>query len=233
MKKIFISGISKGIGAETAKKLQKKYEVYGSTSNLQKYLKNMDKSSLSVNNIVEINFNTTLKLEEINLKLNKLPPDINVLINNAGIAHFSPFLESSLAEMKEQMSINFYSAFLLTKQFLPSMVLQNNGLIINILSVAALKAFEFASLYSATKSAMASLFDSIREEVRDNNIKITNIYLGATNTGLWDEKSRIEFGKQMIKPAQVAKVIDSVITLSKEKEMMLEEIIIRPQYGDL
>lgn len=233
MKKIFISGISKGIGAETAKKLQKKYEVYGSTSNLQKYLKNMDKSSLPVNNIVEINFNTTLKLEEINLKLNKLPPDINVLINNAGIAHFSPFLESSLAEMKEQMSINFYSAFLLTKQFLPSMVLQNNGLIINILSVAALKAFEFASLYSATKSAMASLFDSIREEVRDNNIKITNIYLGATNTGLWDEKSRIEFGKQMIKPAQVAKVIDSVITLSQEKEMMLEEIIIRPQYGDL
>lgn len=233
MKKIFISGISKGIGAETAKKLQKKYEVYGSTSNLQKYLKNIDKSSLSVNNIVEINFNTTLKLEEINLKLNKLPPDINVLINNAGIAHFSPFLESSLTEMIEQMNINFYSAFILTKQFLPSMVLQNNGLIINILSVAALKAFEYASLYSATKSAMASLFDSIREEVRDNNIKITNIYLGATNTELWDEKSRIEFGKQMIKPAQVAKVIDSVITLSQEKEMMLEEIVIRPQYGDL
>lgn len=233
MKKIFVSGISKGIGSAIVRKLNKKYDVYGSTSNLQNYLKSADNTALPANKIVELNFGRVLKNEQIELKLNKLPQDINVLINNAGISVFSPFLESSFIEMQELMNVNLYSAYTLTKHFLPSMVLQNNGLIINILSVAAIKPFEFASIYSATKSAMASLFDSLREEVRDNNIKITNIYLGATNTELWDEKSRKEFGKRMIKTAQVAKVIDSIIALSQEKDMMIENIVIRPQRGDL
>ncbi len=233
MKKIFITGISSGIGKAIIHKLSKNYECYGTTKNLAKLSKSLPANIININNVIELDFTKIEGDKNITSVLNKIPDDIDVLINNAGIALFSPFIESKFQDLTEQVKVNFYSNFLITKYFLPLMVQRKQGTIINILSVASLKPFEFASIYSATKSASVGLFSSIREEVRSQNIKITNVFLGATNTKIWDSQSRKEFGERMIKPTQVADAIYSLILLSQHSEMMVEDIVIRPQGGDL
>jgi NADP-dependent 3-hydroxy acid dehydrogenase YdfG len=99
--------------------------------------------------------------------------------------------------------------------------------------VASIKPFTGASLYSAAKAAMSAMFDSIREEVRSEGVKITNIYLGATETTIWSDEMREKFSDKMIDPDDVADTVLSLIELSKRKRMMVEEIVLRPQFGDL
>jgi len=157
--------------------------------------------------------------------------NLDVLVNNAGVTYFKNFALTSTKEFDAVMETNVRGMFLLTKTMLPSMLKRRSGLIINIISYAAKTLYTGSSVYSASKSAGATLMNVLREEVRQSNIKILNVYPGATVTSMWSAKNRSRFQHRMMKPADIAELVVRIVHLPAS--MMVEEIAFRPQQGDL
>ncbi len=241
MKKVMIIGATSGIGREIYKHLEEHYDCFASVQNIHKFL-SIHSNSLSNSNterIIELDF---AKQGELNIKqfqeyvcsqLNLLPSDIEILINNAGIAKFSKFTDNSLEDFEKQIQINLIPSFIIAQYFVKRMQEQKSGVIINISSIATKKSFTNSAVYAATKSAVSTMMNSIREENRSNNIKITNLFLGATNTSIWSEEMQKNYGEKMINPESIGKLVKSIVDLSQISDFMLEELIVRPQMGDL
>jgi short-subunit dehydrogenase len=173
------------------------------------------------------------QIHEVVTKIKLAMGRIDILINNAGIAKFKPFNEIT-NEMFDQMNdVNYKGTFYCTKAVLPDMLGRKNGIIVNILSGAAKKAFENSSVYSATKAAVLSMSNSLRKEVRKEGISIINIFPGATETDVWNPKVRQELKHKMMQPEDVADATFSSIINSLNGRTMVEEVLVRPQGGDL
>lgn len=139
----------------------------------------------------------------------------------------------SLEKFDETFATNVRGVFLCTQAVLPKMVEQNFGIIVNILSVVVTKTFVNSSVYSASKAAVLAMSKSLREELRSKNIKIMNVYPGATLTNIWSPTVADKFGSRMMKPEDIAIAIVYNIDVMLASGAMVEELIVRPQLGDL
>jgi NADP-dependent 3-hydroxy acid dehydrogenase YdfG len=156
---------------------------------------------------------------------------LDILINNAGVTYFKDFINTSTAEFDEVVATNLRGLFLTTKAVLPKMLENKSGSIINVLSYAAKTTYTGSSAYATSKAGAEAMMNVLRAETRDKGIKIVNVYPGAVFTSIWHPKHREKYGHQMMQPADVAQV---VYKLSCEPpSVMIEDIIIRPQVGDL
>ena len=108
---------------------------------------------------------------------------IDVLVNNAGYGLFGCLEDVSMDELKAQFETNFFGPINVIKAVLPSMRLQNSGLIINITSIAGYMGLPYRGVYSASKGALELVTEAFRMELKDFNIEVTNVAPGdfATN----------------------------------------------------
>jgi len=236
---VWITGGAKGLGSELSKVfVNNNYKVIASSSKkLENYILGnfIDKSILENENFEYLKCDIRNYYEIIDTvnyiikKYNK----IDILINNAGISKFKPFLEHSIEEIEEIFNINFKGAIYSIKNVLPFMLTNKSGLICNISSVAVIENFTNCSIYNASKSALLSFSRTLRNEIRGSGIKIFDIILGATNTNIWDEISRIKYSDKMINPFDVAKIVFSNIDNILNSNFQIEEIIIKPQNGNI
>ncbi|MCS6965409.1 MAG: SDR family oxidoreductase [Candidatus Kapabacteria bacterium] len=158
---------------------------------------------------------------------------IRALIHCVGTALFKPFLDISPEEFAELIRHNLWSTFLCTRAVLPGMLHQQQGIVVAIGSVASLKAFPRSSAYGGLKAAVAQMLRALREEVRPHGVKIINVHVGATETPLWPATMRRRWRAQMLLPDDVAKTIASLLTLASNPQLLPEELVLRPQLGDL
>jgi len=152
-----------------------------------------------------------------------------IIINNAGqfipgSVHNEP--EGALEKMIE---VNLYSAYHLTRLLLPKMIEAKNGHIFNICSIASVQAYHNGGAYSISKFALLGFSKNLREEMKPNNIKVTAVIPGAAYTDSWSS-SGID-ARRMMEADDVAKMVYAVSQLSPQA--CVEEIIMRPQLGDL
>ena len=98
---------------------------------------------------------------------------IDILINNAGIAAFGKFLELEPSEWERIIQVNLMGTYYVTRAVLPNMIERQTGDIINISSTAGLNGNALTSAYSASKFAVLGLTDSLMQEVRKHNIRVT------------------------------------------------------------
>lgn len=232
---VWITGASSGIGLALAKIFAAK----GATTIISS--RNKDKL-LSAMNEIGSDYRVFLfpcdvaNAENVNNVYDKLKQtniNINVLINNAGNYHSGKFLGFPLEKFDESFATNVRGVFLCTQAVLPSMVENKFGIIVNILSVVVNKIFVNASVYSATKAAVLAMSQSLREELRNQNVKVMNVYPGATLTNIWSKPIADKFGNRMMKPEEIAQAIVCNIEASLLNGVMVEELVIRPQLGDL
>jgi len=107
---------------------------------------------------------------------------IDVLINNAGLGKATLFLEQSISEIDELIETNILGLIKMSKLVIPIMKEQNEGHIINLSSsLALLPVYPFA-VYCATKSAVKTFSDCIRDEVKEYGIKVSTVLPGPYNT---------------------------------------------------
>jgi len=109
------------------------------------------------------------------------------------------------------------------------MMERKSGHIFNICSIAALKAYKYGGSYSITKYAMAGLAINLRDEMKEFGVKVTAVYPGAAYTASW-EGSGIS-PQRMMTTGDIAELIYTTASLSPQA--CVEEIVIRPQLGDL
>jgi 3-oxoacyl-[acyl-carrier protein] reductase len=156
---------------------------------------------------------------------------VDALVNNAGVTYFKSLRETSRSEFDEVIAANLRGTFLCIKAVIEPMVRRRSGHIINIISVAAQKTFTDSSAYSASKAGVLALTNVLREEVRRSGINVTAVLPGATETQMWSASTRERYHHRMMSAQDVARVVVSVFQAPKRAH--IEEIILRPQLGDL
>lgn len=154
---------------------------------------------------------------------------IDIVVNNAGLFFPGSLAEEPDEQMEQLMDINFFSAYHLTRAVLPKMKQQHNGHIFNICSVASLKAYPNGGAYGVTKYAMLGFNDNLREELKEEGIKVTAVCPGATNSRSW-QGAGIDPGRIM-NPEDIADMVWAAYSLSVKA--CVEMIVMRPQLGDL
>ena len=112
----------------------------------------------------------------------KMP--IDILINNAGIARFKPFMMTKMEDYKQMMQVNLYGPALITQYVLKNMVKQKNGSIINLSSISGLDANAGNAAYGASKAAVASLTRTLSKELAKANIRVNAIAPGYVATDM-------------------------------------------------
>lgn len=176
-KVVLITGGSSGIGKSIGEFLSKKgFIVYGTSRNPENYKQSQFPIlALDVKDEATIGATVNTIIE----KEGKL----DVVINNAGAGITGPIEEIPNEEIKNNFDTNFFGPINVIKAVLPQMRKQHSGLIINITSIAGYMGLPYRGVYSASKGALELLTEAFRMEIKDFNIKMTNVAPGdfATN----------------------------------------------------
>lgn len=109
---------------------------------------------------------------------------LDVLINNAGVFTYKPFVSTSLADWQKNLDTNLTALYLSTRAALPLLRRSRAAHLVNILSVSSVQAFANCSAYTAAKYGALGLTRVLREELRPWKIRVTGILPGSTNTRL-------------------------------------------------
>lgn len=154
---------------------------------------------------------------------------IDILVNNAGIFIPGNVHDEEEGLLEKIMQVNLFAPYHLTRLLLPAMIKQKSGHIFNITSIAALQAYPGGGSYGISKFALDGFSKNLRHEMKPNGIKVTTVYPGATYTDSW--KSSGISTDRFMKVDDISKMIYAASQLSPQA--CVEEIVIRPQLGDL
>ena len=108
-------------------------------------------------------------------KLTAALGSIDILINNAGVGKFGKFLEMEPEEWEQIIRVNLLGAYYVIHAVLPGMLSRQSGDIVNISSTAGQKGAAVTSAYSASKFGLIGLSESLMQEVRKSNIRVTTL----------------------------------------------------------
>ena len=111
---------------------------------------------------------------------------VDILVNATGVGIIKPLDKLTYEDFSTSLDINLKGAFSLLKGFVPGMKERKRGLIINLPGVLGKTPMAGASAYAASKYGLNGMLKSVREELRRTEVRITNLYLGGTDTAFWD-----------------------------------------------
>lgn len=154
---------------------------------------------------------------------------VAILINNTGVFFPGEVLKEEEGALEKMMDTNVYSAYYLTRGLAPGMIKDKSGHIFNICSVASLKAYPNGGSYSISKFALYGLSQALREEMKGHGVRVTSVLAGAVLTPSWDGVDLPE--ERFMKPEDIAETIYSTYGLSERT--VIEDIVLRPQLGDI
>ena len=153
----------------------------------------------------------------------------DVLVNNTGVFLPGAIHEEPDGNFELMMETNLYSAYYLTRGFAQEMIARKSGHIFSMGSVAGLTAYPNGGSYAVSKWAMLGMTKCLREELKPHQIKVTSILAGATYTASWEG---VELPiERFMKATDVAESVWAVYNLSPQS--VVEELVIRPQLGDI
>ncbi|HMD62315.1 MAG TPA: SDR family oxidoreductase [Opitutaceae bacterium] len=155
--------------------------------------------------------------------------EVDVLVNNAGKYFGAPFLATSAGDFDRTLAANLRSLFLVTKAFAPRMVRRRRGDIFNMGSVAGLAAYPGGSAYTAAKFGVAGLSKAMRAEFKDKGVRVCCVHPGATVSPSW--KGSGVPARRMMPAEDVASAFIALYRMTRRT--VVEEIVLRPQLGDL
>jgi short-subunit dehydrogenase len=207
-KNILIVGATGGIGRNLAAMLvQSGANVYLAARNSAVLMSIGADLDLPSERLFTVDMTDDLSIAKMGEAIHRQVSYIDILVNAAGIGIIKPVEQLSLADFHQTIQVNLTGSFLLVKAFLPAMRKAGKGLIINIPGVLGKVPMAGAAAYSASKYGLQGMMQSIREELKRTEIRITNIYLGGVDSPFWDNiELRIQKEK-MIRSEEAARAI--------------------------
>lgn len=220
MKTAVVTGASSGIGKEICSRLLRLgYKVIGisrSIANEHFFHENF------------IPFQADLADEKATLEACEAlkKEDIYILVNCAGFGRFEPHEELSSQTITKMSFLNLTAPMLLSNALLRSLK-ENDGYLININSIEALRASKFAALYSATKAGLKAFGDALFEETRKSAISITNINPDMTQSSFYKELrfTTTQKESESLLTSDIADALEHI--LSMRKGAVVQEYTIR------
>jgi len=178
------------------------------------------------------------KRKEVFDTLNNLPPewsDINILVNNAGLAlGRDSFENANLDDWDTMLDTNVKGLMYVSKAIIPYLIEKKQGHIINIGSIAGKEVYQFGNGYCASKFAVDALSQSMRIDLLSKNIKVTAIHPGAAETefslvrfkGDADKAASMYNGFIPLYAENIADIVYYVATLPPS--VCINELIVTP-----
>jgi short-subunit dehydrogenase len=229
-----ITGASRGIGKASAAMLALHgYDLYLCSQNENNLLQTIEE--------LKTNFpNVTIEGQALNMgdkNQSKLFGEwilgknisVDILVNNVGTFVQGNVSDEPDGALEKMLQVNLYSAYHTTRALLPKMKADRSGHIFTICSIASLAAYPGGGAYSISKYALLGFTKNLREELKAFGIKVTAIVPGAVYTDSWKGSGVAE--DRIMEDRDIAKMIYSCSQLSPQA--VVEEIVIRPQLGDL
>ena len=142
--------------------------------------------------------------------------DLDILVNNAGTASFGNFMDLDPAEWERIIKVNLLGVYYTTRAVLPSMIERKTGDIINISSTAGQRGAALTSAYSASKFGVIGLSESLMQEVRKHNIRVTTLTPSTVATDLAIELKLTDGNpEKVMQPEDFAELIIAQLKLNR------------------
>lgn len=205
---VLLVGATGGIGSRSAKLLA------GSGANLFLAGRNADKlqqvakeCNVPATRIFALDISQPTEVATLKEKYFEQLATIDILVNAAGIGIIKSMDTLDESEFLKTLHFNLYAPFLLVKAFLPAMKEVKKGLIINIPGILGKVPMAGAAAYSASKYGLVGMMQSIREELKRTDIRITNLFLGGVDSPFWDNIDLKVQREKMVQSEEAAKAI--------------------------
>ncbi|QDX95342.1 3-oxoacyl-[acyl-carrier protein] reductase [Brevibacillus laterosporus] len=217
-KKALITGAGKGIGRAIAIALAKEGAHLGlvarTESDLQDLATELQKTYGITVRIATADISNRSDVEAAYAKVKAELGSIDILINNAGTASFGTVTDMAPEEWERIISVNLFGTYYMTYAVLPDMIAQNSGNIINVASTAGERGFATGSAYCASKFAVMGFTESVLQEVRKHNIRVTALTPSTVNTEL-AVNAGLKIGGEdhMMQPEDVAELALATLRL--------------------
>ncbi|ESO02602.1 hypothetical protein HELRODRAFT_94681 [Helobdella robusta] len=215
---VFITGAGGGIGRQLALKF--------AAENTKLALIDIDKKSCDMTaRLVENSYNVKCipyvcdvsnrdDVKKVAAKVNRDLGEVNILVNNAGIANYKTMLELTEEEIRRLIDVNLLGAFWTIQEFLPEMFRRNGGHIVNISSIGGCLGVALCCDYSASKFGLRGLSESLIEEMfryKRTGIRVSVVYSSFVDTDLLN-KIPEEYSVKLVSPEKLADdVLDGVL----------------------
>ncbi len=211
-----VTGASSGIGQACVKKLlDLDYHVYGMARDFKK-------CKITHPHFTPIMID--LEKERTYPKIEKL----SLLIHAAGIGHFAPHEELSIAQIEQMIQLNLTAPLLLSRHYLRSLK-KEEGMIVNIASISGQEPALFGATYGASKAGLIHFGTSLFKEARKSGLRVVNISPDITKTAFFDDLhfQESEDPLSYIEPEDIAQTLQEL--LSMRKGTVITDITIQPQ----
>lgn len=225
-KVVVITGASSGIGKASAIKFAKKGSNVVLVGRRKEKLIELEKEleKFKITTLVcqcDVSDKSQVKRmsEEVLNKFDK----IDILVNNAGFAIYGKVLDLSIEDIEAQMATNYLGMVYCIKHFLPTMIKQNSGHIVNVASVAASFGLPGIASYCASKFAMLGFSEGLKHELNQTRIGVTVVSPIMVRTDFFDHPSFEKMPKYSATSLSAEKVANAVIKASNSSRL---EIIV-------
>lgn len=232
-KLVVVTGGTKGIGRALVDKFAAEgFDVVTCARNaedLRQLKKEVEQKSGKTVYVFQADLSVRDQVKQFCNEVQQLNRDIDVLINNAG--YFTPgaLVNEPEGVLESMIEANLYSAYQVTRGLIEGMIRKKNGHVFNMCSIASIKAYPNGGSYAISKFALLGFTKCLREEMKELGIRVTAVLPGATLTASWAGVNLPE--ERFIKSEDVAETIFAAWSISGRS--VVEELIIRPQLGDI
>lgn len=207
-KNVLVTGASGGIGKQIVKLLAGSgATVFITGRNAIKLKETADFAGIPEERVLVADLTKWEAVSALATHIQSQVPVFDILINAAGIGIIKPIDQLTEEDFRTTLSANLIVPFLLLKAFLPSMKERKKGLIINIPGVLGKVPMAGAAAYCASKYGLTGMMQSVREELKRTEVRITNLFLGGVDSSFWDTIDLKVQRDKMIVAEEAAKAI--------------------------
>jgi len=232
-KLIVVTGGTKGIG----RAILEKFAAHGfdvatcarNQSDLDQLKRDLEKKFKSHAFVMSADLSDRTQVKRFTDFVSNLNRPVDVLVNNAGYFVPGQIMDEPDGTLEGMIEGNLYSAYYTSRGLIGNMKTIKSGHIFNMCSIASIMAYPNGGSYAISKFALFGFSKVLRAELMEFNIRVTAVLPGATKTESWAASPLPE--NRFMKPEDVAEAIFSAYSLSPNS--VVEEILIRPQLGDI
>lgn len=174
-KSVLITGCSTGIGRALALSFHKKGLAVYATARNPESLRDLEAMGMTV---LKLDVNHADDITEAVRRVNSETHGLDMLVNNAGFIAMGPLGEIPLSRLRQQFETHVIAVIAMTQAFIPAMIHNKKGCVVNIGSVSGILPTPFAGAYCSSKAAIHALSDSLRVELAPFNIHVVTVQPG-------------------------------------------------------
>jgi short-subunit dehydrogenase len=207
-KNVLLIGATGGIGIKAAKLLAGSgANLFITGRNTEKLQEVANAFNLSSEKFLTVDIANAADIDLLKQRYFEQYASIDILVNAAGVGIIKSMDSLAEADFVQSLQNNLIGPFLLMKAFLPSMKELKKGLIINIPGILGKVPMAGAAAYCASKYGLVGMMQSIREELKRTDIRITNLFLGGVDSPFWDTIDLKVQREKMVQTEEAAKAI--------------------------